>query len=144
MAPVMRNKSNHNSPDVTPATDDQSWEQLYGRIRVLTLKRSASMLSEPTDDADLFDRGARALRALMSAAQVARRMTQEDKKEKRLDDEKHAKPIISDVQARQAYRSAEQAVVRVEKSMGEAPSDSRGSASVPSGAGGKAMEDQRA
>ncbi len=143
MAPVMRNKPQHNSPEVTPATDDQGWEQLYDRIRVLTLKRSASMLSEPTNDADQFDRGARALRALMSAAQVARRMKQEDTKEKRLDDENHAKPIISDAQGRQAYQSATRAVARAEKSMGEASSDSRGSAPLPSGAGGKAVEDQR-
>ena len=143
MAPVMRNKPQHNSSAKTPDTDDQSWEQLYSRIRVLTLKRSASMLSEPTDDADQFDRGARALRALMSAAQVARRMKQEDAKEKRLDEEKHTRPVISDEQARQAYRSAEQAVARAEKSMGEAPGDSRSSAALPSGAGGKAVEDQR-
>ncbi|MEM9617540.1 MAG: hypothetical protein AAF936_06230 [Pseudomonadota bacterium] len=78
----MKNANSH----IPPAADQKSWEALYERIRTLALKRSAVMIDEPEDEADAFDRGARALRTLMSAAEVARRMKHQDLKEQELHD----------------------------------------------------------
>jgi hypothetical protein len=143
MAPVMRKHSEHTPPVQTPDTDKQSWEQLYDRIRVLTLMRSAVMLDEPADEAEAFDRGARSLRTLMGAAEISRRMKQEDAKEQGLNDEKTRTPVTSDEGINEVYRAVEQSVERIEREAREAHGDRGGAAPVSSGTGGQTVEDQR-
>lgn len=139
LSPVMKNTSNHNPP----ATDQQSWDALYERIRVLALKRSAAMVDAPEEEPDVFDRGARALRTLMGAAEVARRMKREDAKEQDLNEREKPAPIVSDKRIEDVYREIEAVVDRIEKEDEERAGDPGIAAAVPSGTGGEAVEAER-
>ena len=143
MAPVMKNKPDHIPPEKDPKADEKSWDQLYERIRQLALRRSAVMIDEPQDEADAFDRGARALRTLMSAAEVARRMKNQDAKKDNLNDGQERPPTVSDEKIRDVYRSIEGAVERIEHEDAQRARDQSGVVAVPSGTGGEAVEDQR-
>ncbi len=74
-----------NLPSPTPETyradeEGEDWNALSARIQKLAHRRSRSLLADHDDDA--FDRGARSLRTLMSAAEVAGRMRREEAKER--------------------------------------------------------------
>ncbi len=143
MLPVMTKKQIHNPPEKDTGTDDQGWGQLYDRIRQLSLRRSALMLAETIDEDDAFDRGARALRTLMGAAEISRRMKLQDAKEQSLDDEQETGPIVSDARIQEICQSVEQSIDRAEKGHQETTSTRSDSAPVLPGAGGKIVEDQR-
>ncbi|MEO1243210.1 MAG: hypothetical protein AAFX54_14970 [Pseudomonadota bacterium] len=136
---MMKNANSH----IPPAADQKSWEALYERIRTLALKRSAVMIDEPEDEADAFDRGARALRTLMSAAEVARRMKHQDLKEQELHDAGETAPVVSDERIGEVYRSIADTVDRIEREDGARPGDRSDAVAVPSGTGGEVVEDQR-
>ncbi len=112
----MNNTSENPLAAQTPHTDKQeSWDQLYDDIRVIALKRSSALLGE--DDADeRFDRGARALRTLMGAAEIARRMKLQDEKERDLHDGEPKPPAYTDEEIRKLYRDV---VARVERVAGQ-------------------------
>ncbi len=112
--PSMTEKRPQNpSPENTPDTDEQSWDQLFDNIRVLALRRSEELLSEK-DDSDVFDRGARSLRTLMSSAEVAQRMIRGEEKETETD-EGSQDPVISDEDIRRVKRKLERQISRIEK-----------------------------
>ncbi|MEM8935653.1 MAG: hypothetical protein AAGC77_04530 [Pseudomonadota bacterium] len=100
-------------PNGGAAHDPDSWEALYARIRVLAARRAEGMIYED-DETDAFDRGARALRTLMSAALVARRMKSEDAKDAELNDEQAAERPIADEDIQKIYRSVAASVARCE------------------------------
>lgn len=155
MALVMKTKIHTHSPEVasptTLCTDEEGWSILHARIRQLALQRSALLLAEAGEEAEVFDRGARALRTLMSAAQVAGRMRREEAKETELHEPTHP-PAASDAEIENVYQSVKRAVRLVEerdhserggarRSEGE---DGGGSAaSILSSTGGETLEDQR-
>jgi hypothetical protein len=98
-----------------PHTDEnQSWERLYQRIRVIALRRTAALMEEDAVD-EAFDRGARALRTLMSAAEIARRMKTQDEKETDLHDGAPKTPSYSDEDIRNIYRDITARVERIER-----------------------------
>jgi hypothetical protein len=98
-----------------PHTDEnQSWERLYERIRVIALRRTAVLMEEDAID-EAFDRGARALRTLMSAAEIARRMKTQDEKETDLHDGASKTPAYNDEDIRNIYRDIVARVDRIER-----------------------------
>ncbi len=101
------------------------------------------MIDEPEDEADAFDRGARALRTLMSAAEVARRMKHHDLKEQELHDAGETAPVVSDERIGEVYRSIADTVDRIEREDDKRPGDRSDAVAVPSGTGGEVVEDQR-
>ncbi|MHA7871154.1 MAG: hypothetical protein ACX939_02270 [Hyphococcus sp.] len=135
----MTNASAHNPP----ATDKRSWESLYERIRLLALRRSEAMVDAPEGEPDAFDRGARALRTLMGAAEVARRMKREDAREQESHDAGETAPVVSDERIRKVYREIEAAVERIEREDEDGAGDRGSDAAAPSGTGGKALESER-
>ncbi|MFC2954053.1 hypothetical protein ACFOOP_19105 [Marinicaulis aureus] len=96
--------------DKTP--DDDSWDALAGRIQKLVMRRSRSLLTEYDDD--IFDRGARALRTLMSAAQISERMKKDEAKELETHDSA-APPQITDDAIRGLKRKLERQIERIEE-----------------------------
>ncbi len=114
-----------------PHTDEnQSWERLYERIRVIALRRTAVLMEEEAVD-EAFDRGARALRTLMSAAEIARRMKTQDEKETDLHDGASKTPAYSDEDIRNIYRDITARVERIEREEEE-----KADGPVTDGAGG--------
>ncbi len=106
-----------------PHTDEnQSWERLYERIRVIALRRTAALMEEDAVD-EAFDRGARALRTLMSAAEIARRMKNQDEKETDLHDGASKTPAYSDEDIRNIYRDITARVERIEREEEENTAD---------------------
>ncbi len=140
---MMNTEPEHNPPAHAPDTEDkESWGQLYDRIRQLALHRSAAMIDDPQDETDIFDRGARALRTLMGAAEVARRMKSLDAKENTLHDGKDRPPTISDAAIREVYRSITQTVDRVAREDAQGPGDQNSNVAVSPGTGGEDVVDQ--
>ena len=79
MAPMMKNGLHIVAPGTAFPEEETGWAGVYARLCALALARAAAMTSSAslTGDADgeaSFDRGARAIRALMSAAETARRL----------------------------------------------------------------------
>lgn len=95
-------------------TDGESWARLYERIRVIAHRKTAALIDGPEEDDGAFDRGARALRTLMSAAEIARRMKLQDEKDERPDDEDEKLPAFSDEDIRRLYRDVEARLDRIE------------------------------
>ncbi|NOX84287.1 MAG: hypothetical protein GXP06_15135 [Alphaproteobacteria bacterium] len=109
-----------------PHTDENgSWERLYERIRVIALRRTAALMEEDAVD-EAFDRGARALRTLMSAAEIARRMKNQDEKETDLHDGASKTPAYSDEDIRNIYRDITARVERIEREEEEKTADRLG------------------
>ena len=72
-------------------TDDRDWKRLSDNILTLALGKSDRMIAEDCIDDAAFDRDARDLRLLMSSAEIAVRMTQQNEKDRRSDEE-HSLP----------------------------------------------------
>ncbi len=143
MMVVMMNSDQQNiSPVKTPNTEKEDWAPLYGRIRKLALRRSAVMIDDPEDAIDDFDRGARALRTLMSAAEVARRMKTLDAKEDALHDGQERPPIISDAKIREVYNAITETVERIAGEDAQDASDHESVVEIPPRTGGEIVEDQ--
>jgi len=90
------------------------WSALYARIRLLALSRTETMAAIAIDEVDSFDRGARALRTLMSAAEIARRMKAQDEKESDLH-EAGKVPVITDEKIRDIKTRLETQIARLEQ-----------------------------
>lgn len=133
---LQTNKSDHR------ATDAQDWDALYARIRKLALEKSERMIRSDDED-EAFDRSARSLRTLMSAAEAVRRMKAKDEKEAEPHEETGREPALTEDRIKEVYQSIEDAVARVEREEREATD--RGSdpeAGLP-GSRRKAVEAQR-
>lgn len=71
------------------------------------------MASHDIDDDEEFDRGARALRTLMSAADIARRLKDSDAQEKDVN-ARQAPPVVSDERIRALKARIEEQIDRIE------------------------------
>ncbi len=112
---MMKNCSNSPHAEKPPHTDkNMSWEPLYERIRVIALRRTSALMKEDAVD-EAFDRGARSLRTLMSAAEIARRMKTQDEKETDLHDGAPKTPSYNDEDIRKIYRDIVARVDRIER-----------------------------
>ena len=119
--------------------EDRSWEALAARIQKLAHRRSRSLLADHDEDA--FDRGARALRTLMSAAEVANRMKREEEKERETDDRRASGQGLTEADIEAAYRKIFNTVERVEcedAGTGSGNAAQGDGADAPSGSGGGA------
>ncbi len=111
---MMKNKL-HNAPDTEHSPEmSESWNALLERIGLLAHRRSKSLLAGDSEDDDAFDRGARSLRTLMSAAEVAQRMKREEAKDKDPDDAS-ATAGITEAAIEAAYRKVSDTVDRLER-----------------------------
>ncbi len=109
-----------------PHTDENmSWEPLYERIRVIALRRTSALMEEDVVD-EAIDRGARSLRTLMGAAEIARRMKTQDEKETDLHDGAPKTPSYNDEDIRKIYRDIVARVERVEREEQEHAADQVG------------------
>lgn len=113
MAPMMKNDL-HIVPPQTAAHAEESWSGLYARIRALALGKAAAMAGRDIHDEGEFDRGARALRMLMSAADIARRLKDQDAEEKDAN-ARHAPPAVSDARIRALKTRLEDQIARLEQ-----------------------------
>ena len=96
-----------NQPSPTPENfradeEGDDWNALSARIQQLAHRRSRTLLADHDDDA--FDRGARSLRTLMSAAEVAIRMRREEAKERETDDGRASGQGLTEQDSEDAYR----------------------------------------
>ncbi|MEO1135004.1 MAG: hypothetical protein AAFW68_00160 [Pseudomonadota bacterium] len=83
---------------LTQDAPEESWRALHERIKALAHRRSKAMLSAYGEDDETFDKGARALRTLMSAAEVANRMEREEAKDETPHEEGAGRtPLTSEV-----------------------------------------------
>lgn len=114
MAPVMTNAVLHIDADNSPSPEEADWARLYARIREIALVRAAALAAQDAEAGDDFDRGARALRTLMSAADIARRMKDQDAKEKDLNAQ-NAPPAVSDERIRDLKADIERKIERIER-----------------------------
>ena len=112
MAPMMKNTL-HIVPPKTATPAEESWSGLYARIRALALGKAAAMAGQDVRDEGEFDRGARALRMLMSAADIARRLKDQDTEEKDRN-ARHATPAVSDARIRALKTRLEDQIARLE------------------------------
>ena len=134
MRAMMTNQPKHNAQ---PKDDD--WQSLYARIRQLAHQRSLALL-ETEDEPEGFDRGARSLRTLMSAAEIARRMKFEEEKERNV----HATakdPAISDDAIRRIKRRIDRQIARIERE--DRADQGRSDARAVSDAGGEGLGSER-
>ena len=153
MASMMKNDLQNHLPAGAPDTDEKapagkSWTLLYDRIRTLALRKSFSMLEEGEGQPEEFDRGARALRTLMSAAEVSLRMKREEAKETERHDQGASIPLVTDERIAAEWRRINAVVDRLERDDagrgGSAFPGEGGNPSKPvSGAGGEVLGDQR-
>ena len=97
---------------MTHTDQNDTWDELYDRIRLIAMRRSETLLIETAAGSDETDRGARSLRALMGAAEIARRMKCEDEKEESLNDQAPQPPDYTDEDIRRIY---EDVAARVER-----------------------------
>lgn len=93
---------------------EEDWSGLYARIRTLALSKAAAMAGQDIQDDGEFDRGARALRTLMSAADIARRLKDQDATEKDLN-ARQAPPSVSDARIRDLKTRIEEQIHRIER-----------------------------
>lgn len=114
MAPMMKNGFHIVAPRTAPPAEEESWSGLYARIRVLALGKAAAMAGQDVHDEGEFDRGARALRMLMSAADIARRLKDHDTEETNLN-ARHAPPAVSDARIRALKTRLEDQIERLER-----------------------------
>ncbi len=153
MASMMNNDLQNDLPAGAPDTDEmapaeKSWTLLYDRIRTLALRKSVSMLEEDAAQGEDFDRSARVLRTLMSAAEVSLRMKREEAKETERHEEGASRPLVTDERSAAEWRRINAVVDRLEGA-GEGRGDQRplgeGGIDAPSlsGTGGEVLGDQR-
>ena len=112
MAPVMTNAAFHIAAHDDPSSEEADWSRLYARIREIALARAAALAAQDAEADDAFDRGARALRTLMGAADIARRMKDQDAKEKELN-ARQAPLAVSDNRIREIKAGVERQVERI-------------------------------
>lgn len=124
---MMKNSVGNHDTEEAAAAPGESWARLYDRIRLLALTRAAAMTGDAAleDEPERFDRGARALRTLMSAAEVARRMKEQDAKEHDLNVQTQL-PAVSDERIRDIKRRLEAQIDRIEQEDRDAPESSDG------------------
>ena len=67
--------------------DERDWKQLADNILTLALEKSGRMIDIDCVDDAAFDRDARDLRLLMSSAEIAARMSRQNEKDSRPNDE---------------------------------------------------------
>ena len=94
--PAMIEKQDTHTPTGDAAgrkAGDSPWAALYARIQTVALRRADALAADAVDDEASFDRAARAIRALVGAAEIARRMKREDEKESTAHDETPEHPI---------------------------------------------------
>ncbi len=119
MLPMMENQNQTRSETAAaenhPQADDDAWQALYDRIRMLALRRSSALAADETLSEDAFDRGARALRTLMGAAEIARRIKQSDAKEKTAHEEDRKPPAFTDEEIEALYETVSAQVDRIER-----------------------------
>ncbi|WDI32161.1 hypothetical protein PUV54_03015 [Hyphococcus flavus] len=135
---MMKKTENHTAPD-DDGDASQSWDALHDRIRTLALRKSEAMLGAYAEEEE-FDRSARSLRMLMSAAEVAGRMKREEEKEAKPHDQAPAKPAVTEERIAEVYREIERGVDRFEEREAKAADRRRDSEAGLSGAGGKTVE----
>jgi hypothetical protein len=150
---MMNTELQNDLPAETPNTDEtapaeKSWTLLYDRIRTLALRKSFTMLEEDETQGEEFDRGARALRTLMSAAEVSLRMKREEAKETGRHEQGASRPIVTDERIEAEWRRISGVVERLESAdAGHGRRTSQGEGGNPvasaSGAGGEVLGDQR-
>lgn len=112
MASMMKNGLHIVAAQPAPSTEE-NWSDLYARIRTLALSKAAAMAVHDFDDDEEFDRGARALRTLMSAADIARRLKDHDAQEKDMH-ARQAPPAVSDERIRALKARIEEQIDRIE------------------------------
>ena len=99
----------------TPRTDLPSWEDLYERLRLLAVRRSTEMILDEFSTDDQFDRGARCLRTLMGAAEIARRIKTFEDKERSEHDERPNAPQVDEAELAKLYRKVVERVEHFEQ-----------------------------
>ena len=136
-----------NSSEVLPATGAAKfaapdWDELYDCIRVLAMRRSALLLQSDPDSEHDFDRGARALRTLMGAAEIARRIKTQEEKDNTPDEETGKLPTFTDEDIRRVYRDVLAQVEAIEPEIAAGENPQGGEARAPGkGAGGGGERD---
>ncbi len=126
MAPMTTNGLHLIASQPAPPAGESGWAGVYARLCALALARAAAMAAgDAEDDAD-FDRGARAIRALMSAAEIARRLKDQDAEDKDIH-ARNATPAVSDERIRTLKARLNAQIDRLEAGEGETPE--RGDAS---------------
>ena len=115
MPSMMKDQLQKSFPAQAAHTDEKAdWAVLYERIAAIALRKSASLIREEEEE-EIFDRGARALRTLMGAAEIAARMKRQDEKEQDRDDGKKQPPSFNDEELRKIYRDVAAKVDRIER-----------------------------
>ncbi len=147
MPPMMKNDPKNIPPEDNPDTDEKGWSRLYEHIRLLAIRKSGAMIMDEEDGNEQFDRGARALRTLMGAAEVARRMKRQDEKDMSLHAGENPKIAVTDEEIRRIYRSVVAKVEHIEREMAAEPDGVEGGEAGDRGAPGadpgKVLGDRR-
>ena len=139
------NTETKNSNSNAAGENGESWNALHARIVKLAHRRSQSLLAGDDED-ETFDRGARALRTLMSAAEVANRMKREEDKERHEQTASGSGFSEDDIEA--AYRKIYRTVERLERDgdadrSGARAKDDAAAAGAACGDGGEAVAGER-
>ena len=100
--------------DMLTAASPERWAELYDRIQKIALIQSAIVLCDQGVSEQKIDRGARALRMLMSAAEIARKLKLEEQKEIDADDGKASPALLADDELARHYQSILRRVERCE------------------------------
>lgn len=143
---MMKNQTSQTPETVRAEEEDEDWNALSARIQKLAHRRSRSLLADHDEDA--FDRGARALRTLMSAAEVAARMKREEEKERETDDRRASGQGFTEADIEEAYRRVSETVDRLEREdagagSGNAAPQDRSDADSGAGDGADALGGER-
>lgn len=93
--------------------EDEDWQALYGRIRVLAMAK-ASMMAGRGYEEEEFERGARTLRTLMGAADIARKLKDHDADDKEVNEESEV-PAVTDERIRRIKEGIGKQVDRIER-----------------------------
>jgi hypothetical protein len=101
--------------ETRPQADQSVWGALYDRIGLIALRRSAPLIGEEAPGEAALDRGARALRALMGAAEIARRIKTAEEKDRSAHEQTGKPPAFTDEDLDELYERVSARVDRIER-----------------------------
>lgn len=109
MLPAMNNSDQ--KPEAQNAVQ-RDWSELRDNVMSAAGRKSEALMTAPDVDDVAFERGARVLRALVGAAEIAHRMQRIDKLEKENDEREESTVEITKTEFDRAYQSAKSQVDR--------------------------------
>lgn len=102
----------------TNAQGENGWQALKETIKALAVRKTGAMLHASDADDEVFDRSARTLRTLMSAAEIARRMIAQEAKDQEFNDQAKEPPAITDDDIQKIYHDVQRKIEKIANEAG--------------------------